>query len=85
MTGRNESLGKTSAMLAAAALLTMIVLAAIDHDGAAWIIQGVLGLAAAVTGFRAGGTSPRNTLAFAGFLVGTILFLVFAGYLIAEA
>ena len=83
--GRDQSLGKTAAMLAAAALVAMIVLAAIDHDGPVWILQGVLGLAAAVVGFRAGGTSPKNTLAFAGLLVGGILFLVFAAFLVSEA
>ena len=76
--------GKLAAGLAAAALITMFVLAGIDHDGPAWILQGVLGLAAAVIGFRAGGTNPKNTLAFAGMVIGTILFLIFAGYLIAE-
>ena len=80
---RSDSQGKLSVMLAVAAVATMAVLAALDHDGPAWILQGVLGLAAAVIGFRAGGTSPRSGPAFVGFLVGTILFLIFAGFVIS--
>ena len=70
--------------LAAAALLVMIVLSSIDADGPEWILQGVLGLAAAVVAWRAGHGSTRNPLALAALVVGGILFLVFAGYLIAE-
>ena len=82
---RNDSLTKTAVVLAALAVLTMIVLNIADADGPIWILQGVFALGAAVTGFRAGGTSPKNGLAFAAFLVGTILFLLFAGFLISEA
>lgn len=71
--------------LAAAALLVMVVLAAVDHDGPAWILQGVLGLAAAVVAWRAGHGSTSNPLALGALIVGSILFLVFAGFLIAEA
>jgi hypothetical protein len=64
----------------------MVVLAAMDHDGAAWLIQPVLGLAAAATAWRAGGTSPRrNPLAFAALIVGVGMVLLFLGFLIAEA
>jgi hypothetical protein len=83
LTGRNESLAKTAAMLAGAALLTMVVLAALDHDGAAWLLQGVFGLAAVVTGYRAGGASPKNRLAFGALLVGAILLLMFLGFIVA--
>ena len=82
--GQNESMAKTAAMFAAAAVVTMIVLNIAGADGPIWILQGVFALAAAVMGFRAGGTSPKNTLAFAAFVVGTILFLAFAGFLISE-
>lgn len=71
--------------LAAAALLAMFVLAAADADGPIWIIQGVLALAAAVVGWRAGHGSTRNPLALGALVVGTILFLIFAGFLISEA
>jgi hypothetical protein len=64
----------------------MVVLAAMDHDGAAWIIQPVLGLVAAGTAWRADGTSPRrNLLAFAALIVGVAMVLLFLGFLIAEA
>ena len=85
ITGTNASQGKLSLMLAIGAVVTMAVLAALDHDGPVWILQGVLGLAAAIVGYRAGGTSPKSGPAFVGFLVGTILFLLFAGFLISEA
>jgi len=71
--------------LAAAAVLAMVVLAAVDAEGPIWIVQGVLAAAAAVVGWRAGGTRPQNVLAFGALLVGTVLFLVFVGFTIAEA
>ena len=85
ITDHNASQGKLSLMLAIAAVVTMAVLAAIDHDGPAWILQAVFGLAAAVIGYRAGGTSPKAGPAFVGFVIGTIMFLIFAGWMIAEA
>ena len=81
----DASLSKLAAGLAAAAVVAMLVLGAADADGPIWIIQGVLAGAAAVVGWRAGGTTPRNTLAFGALVVGTILFLVFAGFAISEA
>ena len=83
--GRDESMTKVAVVLAAGALLTAIVLNILEADGPIWIIQGVLGLAAAVTAWRAGGTSPANRPAFIAFIVGTLLFLAFMGFLIAEA
>jgi hypothetical protein len=74
-----------AALLAAAAVVVMLVLASVDHDGAGWILQPVLGLAAAATAWRAGGTSPRNRLAFAALIVGILMALIFLGFLIAEA
>lgn len=82
---KNGSLSRIAAGLAAAAVLAMVVLAAANADGPIWILQGVLAAAAAVVGWRAGGTTPRNALAFGAFIVGTILFLVFVGFTIAEA
>ena len=79
------SLTRTAVVLAAAAVLVMVVLAAIDHDGAGWLLQPVLGLAAAVTAWRAGGTSPRNMLAFAALIVGVLMVLIFLGFVIGES
>lgn len=79
------SLSRIAAGLAAAAVLAMVVLAAANADGPIWIVQGVLAAAAAVVGWRAGGTTPRNPMAFGAFIVGLILFVIFVGFTIAEA
>jgi hypothetical protein len=63
----------------------MVVLAAMDHDGAGWLLQPVLGLAAAVTAWRAGGSSPRNLPAFIALVIGALLVLIFLGFMIGEA
>jgi alpha-D-ribose 1-methylphosphonate 5-triphosphate synthase subunit PhnH len=73
-----------AAVLAAAAVAVMVVLSIMDHDGPAWLLQPALGLAAAVVAWRAGGTSPRNPVAFAALLVGVVMTLIFLGWLIAE-
>ena len=85
VTTGNESLTRTALMLAGAAVLVMVVLAALDHDGAAWLLQPVLGLAAAVTAWRAGGTSPRNMPAFLALIIGVLMVLIFLGFMIGEA
>ncbi len=79
------TLTRTAIVLAAAALLVMVVLAALDHDGAGWLLQPVLGLAAAVTAWRAGGTSPRNMLAFVALIIGVLMVLIFLAFMIGEA
>ena len=79
------SLTRLAVGLAAGALLAMIVLAAADADGPIWIVQGVLAAAAVVVGWRAGGTTPRNALAFGALIVGAGLLLLFIGFTIAEA
>ena len=81
----NDSLIRTALLLAGAAVLVMVVLAAIDHDGAGWLLQPVLGLAAAVTAWRAGGTSPRNMPAFLALIIGVLMVLMFLGFMIGEA
>ena len=81
----NDSLTRTALLLAGAAVLVMVVLAAIDHDGAGWLLQPVLGLAAAVTAWRAGGTSPRNMPAFLALIIGVLMVLIFLGFMIGEA
>lgn len=80
---RDESLTRTAVILAGATVLVWVVLAALDHDGAGWLIQPVLGLAAAVTAYRAGGTSPRNMPAFVAFIIGVLAILVFLAFVIA--
>ena len=80
----NESLTRPAVGLAAAAVLVWLVLAAIDHDGAAWLLQPVLGLAAAVTAWRAGGRSPQNMPAFVALIIGVVAVLVFFGWLILD-
>lgn len=85
VTAGNESLTRTALLLAGAAVLVMVVLAAIDHDGAGWLLQPVLGLAAAVTAWRAGGTSPRNMPAFLAMIIGVLMVLLFLGFIIGEA
>ncbi len=79
------SLSRTALMLAGAGVLVMVVLAALDHDGAGWLLQPVLGLAAAVTAWRAGGTSPRNMPAFVAMIIGVLLVIIFLGFMIGEA
>ena len=81
----NDSLIRTALLLAGAAVLVMVVLAAIDHDGAGWLLQPALGLAAAVTAWRAGGTSPRNMPAFLALIIGVLMVLIFLGFMIGEA
>ncbi len=80
-----RSLTNVAVGLAAAAVLAVVVLNVADADGPIWIVQGVLALAAAVTAWRAGGTSTRNALALGALVVGAVLFLLFLGFLIAEA
>ena len=72
-------------VLAAATVLLWVVLGALDHDGAGWLLFPVLGLATAVTAWRAGGTSPQNMRAFAPFIIGVLAILVFLGFVIADA
>ena len=84
VTTGNESLTRMAVGLAAAAVVVWVVLAAIDHNGAAWLLQPVLGLAAAVTAWRAGGTSPKNMAAFVALIIGVLAVLVFLGWLIFD-
>jgi hypothetical protein len=81
----NESLTRTAVVLAAATVLVWVVLAALDHDGAGWLIFPVLGLAAAVTAWRAGGTSPKNMPAFVALIIGVLALLVFLGFIIGDS
>ena len=82
---RDDSLTRTAVLLAAATALVWVILAAMDHDGAGWLLLPVLGLAAAVTAWRAGGTSPQNMRAFVALIVGVLAILVFLGFVIADS
>jgi hypothetical protein len=81
----NVSLTRVAAVLALAGVALMVILAAMDHDGGGWLVQPVLGLAAAVTAWRAGGTSPKNMIAFLALLIGVALVVVFLAFVIADA
>ena len=82
-TPQDASLTRTAVALAAATVVAWVVLAAIDHDGPGWIVLPVLGLAAAVTAYRAGGTSTSNVPALASLVVGVLAILSFLGFVIA--
>ena len=82
---RDNSLTRTAVVLAAATVLVWVVLAALDHDGAGWLIFPVLGLAATVTAWRAGGTSPKNMPAFVALIIGVLALLVFLGFIIGDS
>jgi hypothetical protein len=82
---RDNSLTRTAVVLAAATVLVIVVLAALDHDGAGWLLQPVLGLATVVTAWRAGGTSPKNMPAFVALIIGVLAILLFLGFIIGES
>ena len=82
---RDTSLAQTAMALAAATVVSFVVLAALDHDGAGWMIFPILGLATAVIAWRAGGTSPQNMRAFVPLIIGVLAILVFLGWVIADA
>ena len=82
---RDESPIRAPVVLAAATVIVWVVLAALDHDGAGWLLLPVLGLATAVTAWRAGGTSPQNLRAFVPLIIGVLAILVFLGFVIADA
>jgi len=82
---RDGSLTSTAVALAVVTVVAWFVLAAIDHDGPGWLLQPVLGIATAVTAWRAGGSSPQNRRAFIALIVGVLAILVFLGWVIAEA
>jgi hypothetical protein len=84
-TAGDTSRAQTAIVLAAATVLSFIVLAALDHDGAGWMVFPLLGLATAVMAWRAGGTSPRNMRAFVPLIIGVLAILVFLGWMIADA
>ncbi len=81
---QNQSLTRMAIGLAVATVVAFVILVAVDHEGAGWVIFPTLGLAAAGAGWRAGGTSPKNTGAFVALIIGVLAVLVFAGWAIAN-
>ena len=85
-TRHDQSLTWTAIGLAAATVVAWVVLAALDHDGAGWFVFPVLGLAAALAAWRAGGTSPKkNMRAFVALVIGGLAVLIFVAFVIADA
>lgn len=60
--------------LAVAALLLLVVFAVAGVDGPLWLIVGVLGLGAAIVGWRAGGGRPQG-LTLAATIAGALIAL----------
>ncbi len=83
--GQEPTRANLAAGLAAAAVVVWAVLVAVDADGPIWIVEGVLALAAAVTGWRAGGGAMPRGRALAALIVGGLLFALFVAFTIAEA
>ena len=82
---RTGSRTKVAVVLAAVALLQMVVMEAAGVHGPIWITQGVLAAATVGAAWRAGGTTPRNPLAFGALIVGAVLLVAFVGMAIVEA
>ena len=82
---QDQSLTRTAVALAAATVLTWIVLVVTDHDGAGWLIQPVLGVATAVFAWRAGHGSTQNVRALVALVIGVLAVLAVLGWMIAEA
>ena len=83
-TTRDQSLTRMAIGLAVATVVAWIIPAALDHDGAGWLVYAILGLAAAVVAWRAGGTSPKNMPAFLALIVGVVAIIVFAAFVIFD-
>ena len=81
----DEPRTQTPVLLAAATVVVWIVLVALDHDGAGWLLLPVLGLATAVTAWRSGGGSPRNLRVFIPFVIGALAVVTFLAFVIADA
>lgn len=80
----NRSLTWAAIALAAATVILWLVLGAVGHDGAGWLVWGLLGLATALTAWRAGGASRRNVGALVALVIGVLAVVVFLGFLIAD-
>jgi hypothetical protein len=80
----SESLTYVAVALAAVAVIQMVAMESAGVHGPIWITQGVLAAATVAAAWRAGGTTPRNPLAFGALIVGAVLFVAFVGFTIAE-
>ena len=83
-TRNDQSLTRAAVGLAVATVIAWIIPVALDHDGAGWLVFPILGLAAAVVAWRAGGTSPKNMPAFVAFIIGVLAIVVFVAFIIFE-
>ncbi len=83
-TTRDQSLTRMAIGLAAATVVAWIILVVLDHGGAGWFVFPILGFAAAVTAWRAGGTSPKNMPAFVAFIIGVLAIVVFVAFTIFD-
>jgi hypothetical protein len=80
----NATLTRVAVALATLAVIQIIAMQLADVHGPIWITQGVLAAATAGVAWRAGGTTPRNPVAFGAFIVGAVLLVAFAGFAIAN-
>ena len=80
----NPSLTWAAIALAAATVILWLVLGVLDHDGLGWLVWGLLGLATAVTAWRAGGTSRRNVGALVALIIGLLAVVVFLAFVVAD-
>ena len=71
--------------LAAATVITWIVLAVIDHDGPIWLLVAVFGALAAIVGWRAGQGSRPTGLALVAVIVGLIGVVSVLTWIIVDA
>jgi len=83
-TRNDQSLTRAAVGLAVATVIAWIIPVALDHDGAGWLVFPILGLAAAVVAWRAGGTSPKNMPAFVALIIGVLAVIVFVAFVIFE-
>ena len=84
-TSTPHPLTKVAAGLAAAAAAVWIALAAMDHDGAAWLLVAVFGAAAAVTGWMAGHGRKENMTALVALVVGVVAVLTVVLWIVIDA
>ncbi len=84
VTQNDQSLTRTAVGLAVATVIAWIIPSALDHDGAGWLVYVILGLAAAVVAWRAGGTSPKNMPAFVAFIIGVLAIISFIAFVIFD-
>jgi hypothetical protein len=81
-TGVEDPKAKLALGLGIGSVLVFVVLAVLDHDGAGWVLQPVLGIAAMVTGWMSAKGMPRSGKALIGFVLGAAMTLLFLGWII---